>query len=387
MNINKNIKLISLLNFFTDFNFYSAILVIYFAKVTGSYASAMSLLSVTMVSSAVFEIPTGIFSDYLGRKKTVVIGAFCGLLSVIFYAIGISYFYLLIGALLEGLRLALYSGNNNALLYDTLSSTSKKDEYDHYLGRTNSMFQFSAAVSIIIGGFIAVYSFQIVLWLSVIPQIICIYISLKIVDPPKKYEQSTNIYQHLSSAFSLIWINKELKMLSVSSVIRFAVGEASYQFRSVFINTLWPIWAVGLSRVLSSVGAAISYWYSGKLIQKFGSFRLLLISNIYSKVVGILSVLFPNIFSPILMSSTSIFYGATNVAENKLMQKNFIDEQRATLGSLNSFLGNLTFGLFSIILGIFADKYGAANALLFASIISLPTIWINWILFNDKKNK
>jgi hypothetical protein len=74
------------------------------------------------------------------------------------------------------------------------------------------MFQFSAAVSIIIGGFIAVYSFQIVLWLSVIPQIICIYISLKIVDPPKKYEQSTNIYQHLSSAFSLIWINKELKI-------------------------------------------------------------------------------------------------------------------------------------------------------------------------------
>ena len=67
--MHKNIRLLALFNFFTDFHLYTAILIIYFANVTGSYALGMSLFSVAMVSSALFEVPTGVFSDYLGRKR------------------------------------------------------------------------------------------------------------------------------------------------------------------------------------------------------------------------------------------------------------------------------------------------------------------------------
>lgn len=80
--MHKNIKLLALFNFFTDFNLYSAVLIIYFAKVTGSFALGMSLYSVTMVSSAIFEIPTGIFSDYIGRKKTIILGSICSILAI-----------------------------------------------------------------------------------------------------------------------------------------------------------------------------------------------------------------------------------------------------------------------------------------------------------------
>ncbi|MBU0978883.1 hypothetical protein KKF92_03610 [Patescibacteria group bacterium] len=153
------------------------------------------------------------------------------------------------------------------------------------------------------------------------------------------------------------------------------------------MNTLWPLWAIGFSKVLSSVGAAISYWFSSKLIRKVGSFRLLLISNIYGKIINICSVAVATIISPILMSSTSIFHGATEVANSKLMQKEFTNAQRATLGSVNSFLGSLAFGIFAIFLGILADKFGPARALLFAFIISLPTLLINWVLFKENKNE
>ena len=298
----KNIRLLALFNFFTDFRLYSAILIIYFAKVTGSYALGMSLFSMAMVSTALFEVPTGIFSDYIGRKKTMILGALCSVLSVTFYAIGGNYLILFIGALFEGLQRAWYSGNNDALLYETLSTSNRKEEYDHYLGKTSSMFQVAAAVGIIVGGFIAVWSFPLVMWLSVIPQVICLIISLLIIEPVRISVQSSNIYSHLKTAIMKMWLNRKLRLLSINSVIGFAIGESAYQFRAAFVNTLWPLWAVGFSKVLSSIGAAISYWYSGKLIRKVGAFRLLLISDIYAKVINIGSVAVATIISPVLLS-------------------------------------------------------------------------------------
>src|SRR3989344_964520 len=210
--MHKNIKLLALFNFFTDFHLFSAILIIYFAQVTGSYALGMSLFSVAMVSSALFEVPTGVFSDYMGRKKTMVMGAVCAVLAIAFYAIGVNYWILFIGALFEGLQRAWYSGNNDALLYETLSNSNSKDDYDHYLGKTSAMFQVAAAVGIIVGGFIAVWSFPLVMWLSVVPQVICLIISLLIIEPVRNSNQSSNIYTHLITAAKKIWMNKPINL-------------------------------------------------------------------------------------------------------------------------------------------------------------------------------
>lgn len=383
----RNIRLLSLFNFFTDFNLYGAILVLYFAKITGSYVLAMSLFSITMISSAVFELPTGIYSDLIGRKKTMILGAICSVLSITFYAIGSNFFILVVGALFEGLQRSWYSGNNDALLYEVLSDSNKKQEYDHYLGRTSSMFQIAAAVGIIIGGFIATQSFHLIMWLSVIPQLICLIFAFLIVEPKKIIKESTNIYSHLHLTAMKLWENKKLRLLSLNSVINYAVGESTYQFRAAFVNKFWPLWAVGFSKVFSSIGAAISYWFSGKLIKKFGAYRLLLFSNIFSKFINIFSVLIASVFSPLLLSSTSLLHGATEVAKNKLMQQEFTDEQRATLGSLNSLLGNFAFGICAILIGSIADKFGVIMALFIIYVLSLPTLWINWMLFNKNKNE
>ncbi len=83
----RNVKILTLFNFFTDFKLYAPVAIIYFADVSGSFALGMSIFAITMVSSALFEIPTGIFSDRIGRKKTVVIGALCALFYSIFYAL------------------------------------------------------------------------------------------------------------------------------------------------------------------------------------------------------------------------------------------------------------------------------------------------------------
>src|SRR5262249_48066007 len=135
------------------------------------------------LAQSVFEMPTGVLSDMVGRKKTVVYGAVAGVFALTFYAIGGSYWPLLIGAIFEGLGRAFYSGNNEALLYDTLAEMDKRDTFQEYLGKPSSMFQFALAVSAVIGSIIAAFSFSVVYWVSVIPMVLALIFSLQLVEP------------------------------------------------------------------------------------------------------------------------------------------------------------------------------------------------------------
>ena len=381
----RNIKLLTFFNFFTDFKFHSAILILYFVKISGSFTLGMSLFSLIYISSALFELPTGIYSDLIGRKKTIVFGAFCAVISAVFYALGFNYFWLFIGAVFEGLSRSWYSGNNAAFLHNTLTQLGKRDFYDHYLGKTSSMFQFALMIGAVTGGIIANFSFAWVMWLSVIPQVICFFLSLQMIEPRITNKTSGNIFSHLHLSALRLWKNMNLRLLSLNSILGFGIGESTFNFRAAFIQTLWPIWAIGFGQMFSYLGAAFSFWYSGKILKKINAFTLQLISNIYNRSINIVATLFPTVISPILMFSTSLNYGVSRVAESTLMQKEYSEEQRATIDSLNSLLGSLFYAVFAIFIGFIGDKFGPAKTLLIAQLIYLPTIYVNWKLMKMNK--
>lgn len=381
MQLHKNIRILTWFNFFTDFKLYAPIAIIYFARVSDSYALGMAVFSVAMVSSALFEIPTGVFSDFIGRKRTVVLGALAAVIYSIFYAIGQSFLILAVGAIFEGLSRSFYSGNNDALLYDTLDEAGEKNQYDEFLGRVSSMFQVALAVSAILGSILASWSFSLIMWISVIPQIICLMLSFSLVEPKKHSRRSGNIYQHLKEATVDFVKNEKLRLLSISSIVSYGIGEAAYLFQAAFYSTLWPIWAIGFAKTLSNVGASLSFRFSGKLIRKYSAIRMLIAGNLYNRTVGIIAAAFPTILSPVLMASTSLFHGTSSVAESTLLQKEFRDGQRATMGSLNSLAGSLFFGVVAIGLGFIADKIHPSTGLLIFQVLLLPIIWLYWKLF------
>jgi MFS family permease len=382
--VDRNIKLLSFFNFFTDLRFYSAVLILYFTRISGSFALGMSLFSVIFISSAILEIPTGIFSDRIGRKKTIILGASASVVSAIFYAVGISYWFLFAGAVFEGLSRAFYSGNNDALLHDTLKQAGNSEKYSHYLGKLSAMFQLALTLGAAVGSIIANWSFAWIMWLSVLPQIACLIISTRIGEPKIINRQNSNIYLHLKESLKLILSNPKLRLLAVGDILGFGIGESTFEFNSAFIATLWPTWAIGISKMISYIGGGVSYWYSGYLIKKFGGVRIMLFDSIYNRFANLSAVILSSVVSPLILSTTSFLYGVSEVASNGQMQKEFTDEQRATLGSITSFFGSLFFGMFSVILGIVADRFTPAGAMVFAQICSLPRIYILYRLFRHK---
>lgn len=383
--MHKNIKLLTWFNFFTDFKLYAPIAILYFAQVTGSFALGMSIFSITTISSAIFEIPTGVYSDFIGKRKAIIFGAISAVIYSLFYAIGQSYLILFIGSIFNGLSQAFYSGNNDALVYDTLYEIKKEKEFSEILGKVNSAFQIALAISALLGGFIGNYSFSAVMWISVLGQLACLFISFFIKEPKVHYKKSGNIYLHLNEAFKNFIQNRKIRLLSISSMIVFGIGEAVYQFQAAFYKLLWPIWAIGIAKTLSNIGAYLSYRFSGKIIKKFKAVRILLSSNIYSRIINIFSVIYPTILSPLLMTTTSLWHGVAQISKSSLLQEEFTDRQRATMGSLDSLLGSVFYGIVAVLLGFVADKLSPTKAILVSQIALLPTVWLYWKLFKTEK--
>lgn len=391
----KNIRLLTWFNFFTDFRLYNAIAIIYFAKVTGSFALGMSVFAITMISSALLEVPTGIFSDKIGRKYTIVCGAAAAVIYAIFYALAstiiieemnIAFYILAIGGVFEGLSRSFYSGNNDAFLYDTLAEQELHQEFSDHLGKTSSMFQLALGISGVIGGFIASWSFGVIMWLSVLPQIACLVLAFQMQEPKvHKHESSNNIYEHLAEAIQLFLKNPTLRLLGIASTWRFAFGEASYQFSSAFYSSLWPVWAVGLSKMLSNFLATFSFHFAGKIIKRFGPVPVLLFGSVYNRVLGFIAVIMNNVFSPVLLALTSITFGTGTVAESEIFQKEISDHHRATMGSLASFAGNILFGIVSIGVGLLADRFDTRTAFFIMQVLMLPSLWWQWRLVGRVK--
>ena len=378
MSAARNLSLIGWFNFWMDFRPYGPIAILYFAEVSGSYALGMSIFSATMLAQSLFEVPTGVLSDMLGRKRTVVCGAVAGVFALTFYAIGGTYLALLAGAICEGLGRAFYSGNNEALLYDTLAEMDRREAFQEYLGKTSSMFQFALAISAVMGSLIAAVSFQVVMWVSVVPMVLALVVSLRLMEPCAHMPASAHVYGHLATAFRHFVRNARLRTLSLAGVLSYALGESSWLFRSAFVATLWPVWAIGFSQLIGNATAAVSFYFAGRIIRRFGEFRLLVGGMTISEVINLFSLLVPTVLSPALMALNSCFYGVNTVAKQSLIQQEFTDEQRATMGSLNSFAGSIVFAVFSFLLGALADRIGPVQALIVVTLLSIVPMALYW---------
>lgn len=383
--VGKNINLLKWHNFFLDFRFHGPIAIIYFAQVTGSYALGLAIFSIASVSSTIFEVPTGILSDHIGRKKTIIFGSAASILAISSYAIANTFLILIIGAIFEGLASSFFSGNNDALLYDTLKQQKQTKKFSEKLGKISSMFQAGLGISALIGGFIASYSLKLVMYASIFPQVICFLIAFYFIEPKiHSKEISGNIFNSLNVAWKGFVSNIKLKKLSIASILDYGIGETNHQFKPAFIQLLWPTWALGIARASDHVFAFLGYHYSGKIIKKFKALKTLFSLHIIRRLNSIIFIGFPNIISPIMLSINSFFFGVGHTANQTLLHKEFSDKQRATMSSLNALAGSLFFAIFAFGIGLVADQIGPIKALLIGEILLISVIPIYYNLFKKQ---
>jgi MFS family permease len=376
----KNIRLLYIHNLFVDFRFQAAFLTIYFAQITGSYAMAMAVSSAATLTAALADIPTGVLSDKMGRKFTLVLASVFSTAGSALWAFSNSGGGLFLGAVFCGLSQCLFNGNNDALLYESLKSAGQEGQFHHYQGRTSSMFQLALGLSALCASFLTSYGLRLVFIFGIIPQALSVIVGLFFEEPKVHVPTTEKSFAHFKTAFVKIYKNPRLLLLIVAQAISHGADDAKFLFQTAYINTLWPMWAVGIYRAVNHGLGFLGFWFAGTLVDRFREAYVLVAQQAYWLVSQTLGLILSNVATPAIFLTDGVLYGPGVVARDSLLQKEFTDEQRATMGSVASFTSGLVFAVIGLGIGAISDRFGLAAGVgfsIFAGAVSFPAyIWL-----------
>ncbi|MHA1541068.1 MAG: MFS transporter [Alphaproteobacteria bacterium] len=345
---------------------------IFFMMVTDSYLITMNLFLVIKLTLAISEVPTGIISDrFLGRKWTYLAGSFSLIISFIFYVLGwYNYQFLFIGAVFQSIGTAFNSGNTTALLHDNLKKIGEDKNYSKYLGAFGSVKFIYLGISLIVSGLLAHY-FHIlyVIYFIGLQRFITFSVGFFLKDITTYHKEKISFsgaIAHLIKAIKLFRTNKRLRLLAMISVLERGFIGSPRRLSRVFFKMFLPFSMFGLFMAGNLFIQSFASHFAHSIIKKFGYLKTFLKCDFFSIPLQAVGYIFPSILSPFLIQLGDDTTPIRGVAKSSLLHKEFTDKQRATMESLISIFGSLSYALFGILLGWIADAFSLRFALLFA---------------------
>lgn len=342
---------------------------LYYQQILGSYVLAMAVFSTILVSCSISEIPMGILSDFIGRKKTIIIASLGNFLSLFLFIVAdiltnSSHILVFVAAVIMGLSQALYSGTLEAFMYESIYQKGQISRYNEYYSRIKGAGAASSAISTLLSGIlICYYPYIICFWFSGIMAIITIIISCFYQDigHKKKVVSLAATQRHLKDIYKVYIHNPKLCWISLAKILG---DEVSYRVEVVYAKTLIPDYMLGIPRMLKNIFECISYIYTPYLIHKFKPIGALITTN--SWMIGIrgLAVGINNMLSPFIMSMVDLLYGTTVTAFSGLLQNEYNNKQRATMESLINMASTIWTSLLLLLIGMIIDYTNIRFALI-----------------------
>ena len=150
--------------------FFTAALVIFPVIVPFFQSLGLSMTDIFILEAmfagfvVLLEVPSGYLADMLGRKLALILGSACWLLSHLFLLFATDFWSLVLFEFTAAIAVALISGSDIALLYDSLLALDVDEPTKlRAMGRVQSARSWSQASTAILGGMLVIWSFEPVL--------------------------------------------------------------------------------------------------------------------------------------------------------------------------------------------------------------------------------
>ena len=146
LNLKKQLACIYTNNFFSGLRITDAVWVALLAARGFSLWEIGVAESVFHMVSLTFEVPSGMAADLLGRRKTLVAGGVCMVLSNLLMAFAPDLFFICLAMALSALANAMFSGTASALTYDSLKQCGRTDDYLRVSANCSQLSMLATAV-------------------------------------------------------------------------------------------------------------------------------------------------------------------------------------------------------------------------------------------------
>lgn len=318
------------------------------------------LESIYYISVVILEVPSGFFSDYAGRKITLILSSIFFLISYSIFGFASPGFESFVAAqlFLAG-GISFMSGTNTSFYYESLQELGLESEYPQREARVQSLLQYSGAIAVLLGGFLGAINLKwayIASFAFIVPSTIFCFL----FKEPK--EEFTS--QHKSGERQVIGVLSyfripELRWIFVFSIGVYILAHIPYEFYQPYLKLLelesLSLNTAIVSGVLFAITRIFGAYAAGRSIKwtnKYGLKQICAASVfIQLSIIALLSLaLHPALIILLMLRSFSM---AMTVAPlNAEIAPRVRKEHRASYFSLQSLASRLAFSLSLVLLSL-----------------------------------
>jgi len=183
------------------------------------------------------EVPSGIASDRLGRKKTLIVAASARLVAWLLIGLSSSTVGFLCGFFFLGTAVAFESGTDSAFLFDTLRERNESYRYGNLEARSYQLGLFSMGCANLLGGFLMVFGFKIPILATIPPMLIYVGSTLLLKEPSfQRARSTTDFISQIRTGLKQILANQNLCASTAIAICIIAACEIYFRFVQQFMT-------------------------------------------------------------------------------------------------------------------------------------------------------
>lgn len=350
-----------------------------------SFQEIFWVFTIGSIISVIIEIPTGIFADLYGKRKSIILSKFLIAVSFLVFGFSKSFWPFVLGQVLYEFGNSFRTGTETAYTFDYLKQNPKEPKYTLVKGNQKFWARIGESIASVIGGFIAkIFNYNMVFFVAVIPALLNFFIAISWKDIKEKKHSLTmkNSINLLKESLKDLFFHKKLFKITMNMTIFTAAIAAITKFIQPYMqNANIPIEWFGIISAIAFLLAAFSGKYSYIFQEKFGDIKLVNVITIASVIpMIILGLGYMSIFGVLLFFLIIIIENIRSPITNDIFHNFVNSEKRSTIGSGLSLSKSAGKIVLLPIVGFITDNFSMQTAIIFIALILL----INGMIFKIK---
>ncbi|MBK1853946.1 MFS transporter [Verrucomicrobiaceae bacterium 5K15] len=381
--LERNLRLFVWFRAFFNARFYYPVFAVFFTDLGLTMAQFLWLNAIWALTIVIFEVPSGVLADLVGRRKLVIFSALSMAVEMLLLIVapqhgGWGLFAICaVNRVLSGLAEAAASGADEALAYDSLKLLTDdagkiEHRWDDTLVAVMRWRSLGGVLAMLVGGFvfdhegmIAIFgdfprtiSLKLPVILCFVSACVCVLLAFRLTDlgiSKKQAGQRTSVVdvgRGMLAAAGWVLKTKWIAALIVAAVLIDAITRTFVTLQSEYFRWIeLPEYSFGIIGAGMSLAGVVVPFYVKPLVRKFAPRVNMLIAGGIG-VAGLAGVSWlqngGGIAATFVIMLTLIHVG---FLMSRYINRDTPSEQRASILSVNNLTLNIGYGLFS---GVFA---------------------------------
>jgi MFS family permease len=384
--LEKNVNRLYLVHIFGSAQFHLVVYTLFLLSKGFSTQQFFLIESAFYLISLLLEIPTGVFSDRISRKWSLLIASLIGIPIIPIIVFSDSFIVVLLAMSIGGIGAALTSGTDTAILYDTLKVLGREGEFQQVAGKMGWYGSLSMAIAGIIGGLLATLDMSYAWWAYFVAGLLATAVKFILIEPPffRVSQKEESYLQHLGQSWRISTRGAAGFFVFYAATIWFFFSIGFWLWQPYLDLSTVPLAWFGFIYAIQNVIGGFSAKQAHRIERKIGTRNALLVIPLGLAAVFILESQFVFVLGFIFIFMHSLFSGPFHPLLEDYINKRIPSSRRATVLSIKNMVNSLLFLTLSPMIGYFVDLYSLTAALFLMGSMLVAISLVFFFLYQKK---